>query len=158
MKRPILEESKKTPIEKGVYVRNLSIRILPAVALLTAMALPPVDAQSDVSLTANVPFEFVVGKTTFPAGQYQVKQAQNSVVSIRSLDGSQKTFVVTDAASTVNTQERSKLIFNHYGNEYFLWQVWTKGTNAGREVPPSRGEREGARTAQRHETAAVFAQ
>jgi hypothetical protein len=131
---------------------------LPVVALLAASAVPPVPAQSDVTLVANVPFEFVAGKTTFPAGQYEVKQAQTNVVVIRALDGRQTAFVATEAANAGKTQEQSKLVFNHYGNEYFLSQLWTVGADIGREVPPTRGEREAARTAGRRETAAVFAQ
>ncbi|HYM10377.1 MAG TPA: hypothetical protein VEU62_06580, partial [Bryobacterales bacterium] len=139
--------------------RNLTLRILPVLAMLTASAVPPVRAQSDVTLRASVPFEFVVGKTTLPAGQYVVKEIQPRALLIQSLDGRGRAIVLTDAAQAGKTQQQqSKLIFNHYGSEYFLWQIWTTGADIGRELPPTRGEREAARMAGHRETAAVFAQ
>jgi hypothetical protein len=139
-------------------MRNLTLRILPVLAMLTASAVPPVRAQSDVTLRANVPFEFVAGNTTLPAGQYVVKEIQRKALLIQSADGRGRAIVLTDAAQAGKTQDQSKLIFNHYGNEYFLSQIWTIGADIGREVPPTRGEREAARMAGNRETAAVFAQ
>ena len=39
-------------------------------------------------------------------------------------------------------QAESKLIFNRYGNHYFLSQIWTQGDNSGRELFKSQRESE----------------
>ena len=39
-------------------------------------------------------------------------------------------------------QAESKLIFNRYGNKYFLSQIWTAGSKSGRELPKSQRETE----------------
>jgi hypothetical protein len=39
-------------------------------------------------------------------------------------------------------QAESKLVFNRYGDHYFLSQIWEAGDNAGRELMKSREERQ----------------
>jgi hypothetical protein len=59
--------------------------------------------------------------------------------------------VQANAAST-----STKLIFHRYGDEYFLYQVWVQGESRGRELPPTKVEKELASNA-RSSTVAVLA-
>src|SRR5207244_6047829 len=36
----------------------------------------------------------------------------------------------------------TQLVFHRYGNRYFLYQIWVRGENRGRELPQTRLERE----------------
>jgi len=49
----------------------------------------------------------------------------------------------------------ASLIFNRYGNEYFLSQVWAKGGSVGRGLPKTRAERELERKTQDNQIAAT---
>ena len=107
-------------------------------------------AQSGFSFTVNIPFDSVAGKKSLPAGEYRVRVvagAASKVLMIHSTDGRAK--FATPSAMSVEGRESSKramLVFNRYGNQYFLSQIWEAGNTTGQELPKSRAEREIAKS------------
>ncbi len=106
-------------------------------------------AQSNQRLqTADVPFEFVAGDRTFPAGVYRVErvnpQSPVSVLSIRSEDGKLSVLVTTSSVRTMSGQpaESAVLVFNRYGDHHFLSQLWQPADAEGLQIAKSRQERE----------------
>ncbi|HEX6728749.1 MAG TPA: hypothetical protein VF074_02005, partial [Pyrinomonadaceae bacterium] len=61
---------------------------------------------------------------------------------LQSKDGDLSAFLITTAVQARKTQNRTKLIFNKYGNQHFLSQIWITGNNSGRELVVQRQERE----------------
>src|SRR6267378_3462303 len=57
-------------------------------------------------------------------------------------DARASALVITNAAQAKETQTESKLVFNRYGNRYFLSQVWNAGSIRGRQLPISPREKE----------------
>ena len=113
-------------------------RIQVSMSILIATAAISLAAPS-VQVTANIPFEFVVGTQTMPAGEY--------TVSSGSVPGSQGNDVLFALARRIQTEDGSypqttKLMFQRYGSQCFLSQVWTSDSPVGRELPESRTERE----------------
>ena len=110
------------------------------------------------TLAANIPFEFVAGSQTLPAGEYQIESellGDGHVQLIRSVDGRASTMVFTMAVlDPKGRQVEPKLVFNKYGHTYFLSQIWGEG-DQGREVPKSRREKELARNEARTEVAVL---
>ncbi len=51
------------------------------------------------------------------------------------------------AVSDRDLKSESKLVFNRYGDRYFLSQVWTEGNSQGRQLLMSDREKEIAQTA-----------
>ncbi len=94
------------------------------------------------SLKAEIPFEFVVGDKRMPVGEYTVKPFTPQAVMIQSKDCNSSAIVLSSAVQAKKFQESGKLVFNRYGDQYFLSQIWTPGTFNGRLVPKSRLERE----------------
>jgi hypothetical protein len=95
-------------------------------------------------LSADVPFDFVVGDKTLAAGQYSVRQIStnsDSVLAIRSRDGNHKAARLTNAVSSGAPSKRASLTFRRYGNTYYLAQVWVPGSTEGREMLKSKAER-----------------
>ena len=113
--------------------------------LLLMPALAPVYAQS---LKVEVPFEFVAEQATLPAGEYRVSQNEPSqgMVRLVSSNGSSAAVCFTHAIQSNRPSNTAKLIFNRYGNHYFLSQVWSLGTDRGQVLRPSKAEREIAKT------------
>src|SRR5262245_16335960 len=97
-------------------------------------------------ITVNIPFDFVVGKKTLPAGEYSVRSAQpnsgDSVLSISSKDSRVNVFGFTTAVQSPTFTDRGKLVFHRYGDQYFLFQIWSSGTTTGRALAKSRAERD----------------
>ena len=111
------------------------------------------NAQSlNYRLTANIPFDFSVAGHKLPAGKYWINRAQqgdgDTVIQIRSTDGHSSITRLTIPVSGSKPSKTSSLVFNRYGNEYFLSEIWPMGAVTGRELPKTRAERDLARKAQ----------
>ena len=113
--------------------------------------------RADEPMLVNIPFAFVAGGVTLPAGEYRVQKLDGSsaVVLISCADASASAMVLSNAAQAKETQTQSKLIFKRYENRYFLSQVWTAGSIRGRELLKSRAEKEIAQSARLETTGEV---
>lgn len=113
------------------------------VGLLLTLVVAHVSARVAGRIVVKVPFSFTVGDKTLPPGEYFiVRNTQLSAegLMIRSTDGRNGAFALTKSVQTEDRQEASQLVFNRYGERYFLSQVWTSGQNNGRELFTSRAE------------------
>jgi hypothetical protein len=122
--------------------------VMAGVMALTAMASTRV-AQAEELLVINIPFDFVAGNTTLPAGEYAIKVSapERTLLLIDRQDAAASAFMNTDPVATSEIQTESKLIFNRYGDRYFLSQVWTAGNSRGRQLRKSAREKEMAQIA-----------
>ena len=121
-------------------------QILRTVTLLGVLMLAAsaVFAQSQRGTIVNIPFAFNVGEKTLPAGEYRIepyRRETDKVWLIQNQEQHVGTFVMTIPVRSNTTREEGQLIFNRYGDRYFLSKVWTPGTNTGIELPVSRQER-----------------
>ena len=100
-------------------------------------------AQSQ-EVRANIPFDFVVSKTTMPAGTYSVSRIgiSSDAVVVRGLNCKAAQLGGTMKQSSRKTNERSKLVFHRYGDRYFLSQVWVEGSDNVRVLPKTKLESE----------------
>jgi len=129
-------------------MKTQAFKTITMLRLLLMLAAISVNAQqlSESKITVNIPFEFVIGEKTFPAGQYSLRRiVSNSSADqllIHSVDRSVDTPTgITRPNRGSEIQKRSSLVFNRYGDQYFLYQVWTAGSDTGRELFRSRTER-----------------
>ncbi|MGO9240586.1 MAG: hypothetical protein ACLQBJ_07215 [Bryobacteraceae bacterium] len=112
--------------------------------LLTLLA--TVSAFGQSGPTANIPFEFHVGNTVMPAGQYEVLQNAYRMPDVLVLQcGAGKSLVtvsiLTHKVGNYEARNEGKLVFNKYGETYFLSAVWP-ASGAGSALPTSKSERE----------------
>jgi len=85
-----------------------------------------------------------------PSGQYTVyTDAGPGVVKLRSADAKSSVMILSIATQTMATPTTGKLVFNKYGDEYFLSQIWKAGSNRGNELRKSRREAEVAASTRR---------
>lgn len=99
------------------------------------------------TLTGTVPFNFVVGDRTYPAGDYIFRNS-GDVLKISNAEQSKTEMAVSNACGGSTPSKDSKLVFERMGGYYFLRQIWVVGYSQGRELPRSRTE---VRLAQNHE-------
>ena len=140
--------------EKHFDMKQHTFRTLTMLSLLALVTAGSVIAQSSRSKARTIPFSFTVGEKTLPAGTYTVEpigRNSNTAWLVRSEDGRDVVIVNTSAVQSYETQEKGKLVFRQYGDRYFLSQIWTAGTNSGRELRRPRAETELAKnTTERH--------
>jgi hypothetical protein len=117
--------------------------LMAGVLVLSSMAVTQI-ARAQEAMVVDIPFAFTAGNATLPAGEYRVqKMDRNSaVLLIHCWDARASALVITNAAQAKEPQTESKLVFNRYGNRYFLSQVWTSGSIRGRQLPISPREKE----------------
>jgi len=122
--------------------------VMTSLLLLSLMVAAQV-VQAQEPVVVNIPFEFVAGKATLPAGEYRVEKLENgsAVVLIHRAQPGASVLVMTMASQANAPHLDSKLIFNRYGNRYFLSQYWSAGSSRGRLLPKSAREKEISRIA-----------
>ena len=98
-------------------------------------------AQS-IKLTATIPFEFRIGAHQMPAGDYLVSHT-SGVLTLRRESGKYNAAnVLVFGTRKGSNGTSSKLVFNRYGEDYFLANVWQAGEPTGLEVPKGKIEKE----------------
>jgi hypothetical protein len=119
---------------------------LSMVALAVSLA-APVSAQS-ATLRASVPFDFIVGGRTMPAGDYLVGASGSSaIVQVRNTSKDIAPAVAMSNVVSGSQDSEVFLRFRRYGGDYFLAELWDGVTAAGRSIPTSRIEQEKANSA-----------
>jgi hypothetical protein len=133
------------------------------IALAFASALAA-SAQNPRNLVVNIPFDFTVKGKTLPAGEYIISRsstADKTSLIMERRDGKANAIVLSKPVSSRENQSESRLVFNRYGEQYFLSQVWTAGDMQGRELYKTNREHslevELAKNNARSETVAIIA-
>src|SRR6185503_5234129 len=98
-------------------------QVLNVLTLVAWLMVPATHAQS-IMLKADIPFKFTVGDTQLPSGEYFVKKLHSGVIQVQ---GKSSAFVMTTGGDGGNTSGGSKLVFNRYGDQYFLSRIWAPG-------------------------------
>jgi hypothetical protein len=84
-------------------------------------------AQDTEGVRVNVPFEFVAGGTTLPAGTYSVGRLSGDAHSGIAIRGYGNGAFVLPMVVDGTPAEQPKLSFEHVGDKYFLSEVDTPG-------------------------------
>lgn len=96
----------------------------------------------------NVPFDFMVSDKTLPAGQYTVTpNSSNNTLTIRSWETKQGVMVIARNCEA-SVDNKSRLIFHRYGNQYFLAKIVSD--TGGNELIKSKAERAAAKAGRDH--------
>lgn len=110
-------------------------------------------ADSRDTTVATVPFDFVIGNRTFPAGTYTIKQISDDPkqgLHIQSSDGKINGFFLPTTEGGSVSSDHASLQFRHEGDKYFLASVSSRSDTF--TLAPSRHHQ---RTADPSETVTV---
>jgi hypothetical protein len=116
------------------------------IAFVFALGIYPTKAQAQIigDIEVNIPFQFHAGNAKLPAGQYRIHVLDDSdlsVMEISNADGSASALFQVQDAEANTTPGKSELIFNKYGNRYFLAKLFDAGNSSGSQVLESRYEK-----------------
>ena len=120
-------------IQRAIALFGVSLLLMASFAL----------AQSGPQTRVNIPFSFVVGEKTLPAGEYLIrrnKRDSDTTWVIEPKGKGASVVLLTTTAHSTDTPEKSTLVFDRYDDVYFLSAFWTAGANTGREVQMSDRE------------------
>ena len=119
--------------------------LLVAIAVFATAFTTNASGQTGKIVTVNVKFDFQIGDRRYPAGKYRIEsigRQQDNILQIRSVaDTKESQFIVANHSTTVKTQA-PKLVFEKYGQNYFLRNIVLESGQWGYSIRPSRGQRE----------------
>ncbi|HZU27460.1 MAG TPA: hypothetical protein VFA04_18170 [Bryobacteraceae bacterium] len=121
-------------------VSKMALRVAAVMTLGAGFAL----AQPEINnLKAVVPFDFIVGHATLPAGEYVIEATPgSSIVQVRDAKGRVQATVLAEVASKPGDVNDSHLVFHVYGAKHFLATAWNGSTWMGKEFRKTAAERE----------------
>jgi hypothetical protein len=128
--------------EKRTHHQLLSLFI----ALVFSITMHPGKAQAQVvgNLEADIPFQFYAGNTELPPGKYIIHVLDDSdlmTMEISSADGKMSALFDVRDAEAKSAPAGNELIFNKYGNRYFLAKLFDDSNPTGSAVIESRYEK-----------------
>jgi hypothetical protein len=124
------------------------IRFAAFAVLAIIMAQPALNAQTAQTIAvANIPFDFQVDSYHYTAGKYTLQFSGNHVLILQSNAGSGVMEVWWD--STTKPSTMSRLVFHHYGSQYYLRELRVKGSQEFLNSSKSKDEK----SAQKREVA-----
>ncbi len=113
------------------------------IAALLATVFTSAQAQSDRLIAADLPFNFVIKDRTLPAGGYVLALVQvggSDAIKIQSADGHITAFVPTRSVRAKTSESEPKLVFNRYGDQYFLSQILGLDDSTTQQLTTPRAE------------------
>src|SRR5271170_798293 len=112
-----------------------------ALAIGSLASAPSASAQSSTTVAVvNIPFAFQTERQTLPAGEYRIDRLSGNLLRLAGPDQAGG-FVMTHDAIKTHPPDHGTIVFDRYGDKYFLRQIWTAGNSTGLECPKSRAEK-----------------
>jgi hypothetical protein len=116
----------------GQRLEDVMKKMMVLVTLVGALLTMTVGAVADAGtrLRVNIPFSFFVDKDQLPAGEYifemremNLHSTSSSSVLVRKADGTQMFWIPTMPGAGLKSQANNQVVFNQYGEKYFLSRV-----------------------------------
>ena len=110
-----------------------------AMVMLITQLLASAQLGTGETLTAKVPFQFLVGNKVIPAGQCVVRRASPESMLIISNWGT-KASLISPASKTQDklASSNNALVFHRYGDRYFLTGIKLEGSKTEYRLPEAR--------------------
>jgi hypothetical protein len=125
----------------------LNSSLIACALTIGSLALTPFSSAQAPMAEVNIPFAFQTATRTLPAGIYLIHRQSAHVIRLEG-PGFARGFEITHEIVKSHASNQVVIIFNRYGDKYFLRQIWTAGDNAGLECPKSRAENQEAKNKQ----------
>jgi hypothetical protein len=115
-----------------------------AVTGLALLCFSPTIVRAQSGMSAQVPFDFYVGTQKLPAGSYKISHPATDLVQFND-SNKHSSIVLTNGINNKVAPSVGKLVFNKYGDNYFLTEVLWTGSTLGRQLVRSKLELQMAR-------------
>jgi len=123
-----------------------SLQILAVSALVFCALTAGASAQSlIVAKKVKIDFDFYAGKKLMPAGEYEFKLIPNpqtrKLVQVRQIGGAASAIVASVPGSNVKELKPGSIVFNRYGDQYYLARLQFGDSAYVHNVIKSKSER-----------------
>ena len=114
------------------------------VTLMLLSSLMAAQSLSSSNVVAQVPFDFMVNNKMIPAGECIVEAVDMNarVLAIHNVDAKKSLFAPSSHEEANKSADSTVLVFNRYGNRYFLSEIRLEGSAETYKLSESRVETE----------------
>jgi len=114
------------------------------VTLVVLSGMAAAQLASGSRIVAQVPFEFMVANKIVPAGTWEVRKATIDGRTLTIANADAKVGLFSGSSWTEGKQSAANyaLVFNRYGDRYFLTGIKVQGSKITYRLPESRVEAE----------------
>jgi hypothetical protein len=131
---------------KKLIISMIVVIVFGAASLVSTLAAP-----FTVKIRAEIPFDFNVGKKRLPKGEYLIESLNDTgILTIRHAKKGKAVTFNTIRSKPTNSP-KSKLVFNRYGDQYFLARIWDPSTETILKLNKSKTEKRIAKLAKKEE-------
>jgi hypothetical protein len=112
---------------------------------LLAVGLTPGNAWAQanaIAVSADIPFSFTIENTTLPAGKYEFTRLSSWQFTVTNAAGDTKVVFLTEPTNDVTVSKASELVFDVYGDKYFLSKIYVDGDLGGYYLAKTGAERD----------------
>jgi hypothetical protein len=113
-------------------MKKLMLALAAMVGSMISLPVASANAQGG-ELIARIPFNFIVKDKEIPAGEYRIllRGTASRVVTIQDGAGNTVATAVTLDTLASRPQAQSRLVFNRYGDTYYLSELWRQSETSG---------------------------
>jgi len=97
-------------------------------------------AQIENELDFTTSFAFTVGNTTVPAGRYTITPVEDDPWVLELKGGRTSVVFETQRATPNEVPSKDEIVFQRYGDQYVLKNIWTEGSGTGYVTEPAARE------------------
>ena len=109
--------------------------------LVTAALVPGTGAMAqDRAVRATVPFDFTVGNKLLPAGTYEIWSPSTGTIEVQNRDN--HVAMLTTTTYDSHESRNSVLVFDKYGDQYFLREILCGPASINASLPPTKSEKQ----------------
>jgi hypothetical protein len=114
------------------------------VMLMLLSGLMAAQSLTNSKVVAQVPFDFMVNGKIIPAGECIVKGAgmDGGILAIGNFEARKSALSQASRAGAAAVSGDTVLVFNHYGDRYFLSSIRIAGSDWSYQLPESKVEAE----------------
>gem|GEM_PF-3524697 len=136
--------SKKIFIEEEKIMKSQSLKLFAMAFVLGLVSIfGAASASAQSKLYFEAPFEFHVGKDKLSAGKYELIKMNYGKYVLKSVETQKARIVLFDMALSNNDESANeRIVFNRYGETYFLRGVFEKQGAEGHQTFESKFEKQ----------------
>jgi hypothetical protein len=125
-------------------MRHVKWMLAMAITLTSLSGLGAAQSNYEHGLVAQVPFEFKVGDKFVPAGRCEIlTTAENrGSLTIRNANAKISTIIWASLRESREAAGTYALVFNRYGDSYFLTGIRLEGSKESYKLPQTKAEAE----------------
>jgi len=134
------------------HLRAFSVLLMVSLSVASAFGRAEEPTKDDrARFDIRIPFDFAVGNRVLPTGLYRFEQilgttADMDILLVRGLETRAYQAVTGVMITSPDPRAASRLVFQRYGNQSFLSEIWIQGKRLGLQLRPSVLQNQIART------------